>query len=345
MLTISRRFFLPLAILCLTSYGLNAQTLFRSSTSENESDSSDSPAAGQPMTAEGPSEKADDEATQPIDLMTGLTKQVISSGDVVRMMMIEDPDVKYEGPVSGSGTINVPYFGDFRIAGMSEKEAGKKLSEALTENLYKNATISVVLVQRGPSNVYVYGAVGKPGAYPIPTFGQFTILRLMLVCGGLSGWADPKNTFVLRYSADSQKVERLTVDLSEIFARAIPYSDRDLALQDGDIVCIPGLNGELFQFMMMEDREVIVIGEVRNPGPVTFSAGEPRTVMRAIFKVGGFSQFAKKDKVRIFRYEDNGERTERIVNAEEIVDEGLLHKDVDLKPGDVLIVPQKRINM
>ena len=33
------------------------------------------------------------------------------------------------------------------------------------------------------------------------------------------------------------------------------------------------------------------------------------------------------------------------MDAEEIMDEGLLHKDVELKPGDVLIVPQKRINL
>jgi len=213
------------------------------------------------------------------------------------------------------------------------------------QKLYQNATVSIVLVSRGPGSIYIYGAVGQPGAYPIPQFGQFTILRLMLLCGGLSGWADPRNAFVYRYSDDTGNVERISLDLSAILASAIPYSERDMVLRDGDIVCVPGLNGELFSFMVMEDREVIIIGEVRSPGPVTFQAGEPRTVMRAIFKVGGFTQFAKKNQVRIFRYEDNGERTERVINAEEILDKGLLHKDVDLKPGDVLLVPQKKINL
>lgn len=283
-------------------------------------------------------------AAQDAAAVLAYTDQLISSGDVVRMMMIEDSEVKYEGPVSSSGTINVPYYGEFRIAGMTEREAGAKLAESLELKLYQKATVSIVLVAKGPGNVYIYGAVGRPGAYPMPQFGQFTILRLMLLCGGLSGWADPRNAFVLRYSSESGAVERITFDLSEIFAAAIPYSERDLTLRDGDIVCIPGLNGELFQFMTMEDREVIIIGEVGSPGPVRFSPGEPRTVMRALFKVGGFTQFARKTSVRIFRYEDNGERTERIVNAEEILDQGLLHKDVDLKPGDVLIVPQKKIN-
>lgn len=272
------------------------------------------------------------------------TNQVISSGDTVRMMMVEDPDVMYEGPVSNSGTINVPYYGEFRVAGLTENEASKQLADALEERLYQNATTSVVLVARGPGSVYIYGAVGRPGAYPVPQFGQFTILRLMLLCGGLSGWADPRGAFVLRFSAETGGVERISVDLSEIFATAIPYSERDMPLRDGDIVCVPGLNGELFQFMTMEDREVIFIGEVNSPGPVTFSPGEPRTIMRALFKVGGFTQFAKSSQVRVFRYEDNGERTERVINAEEIMDKGLLHKDVDLKPGDVVMVPQKKIN-
>ena len=340
----AHRFVSLFSVSCVLVCGMSAQALFNSTAKKAGDEPTVAPAPGAPLT---PGVQTPEGVSVPADTpMAGATDdRVISSGDVVRMMMIEDPDVHYEGPVTGSGTINVPYLGDFRIVGMTEKEAGENLAKALMKNLYQKATVSVVLVQRGPANVYVYGAVGAPGAYPIPQFGQFTILRLMLICGGLTGWADPQNTFILRYSSKTSNVERLTVNLKEIFAEAIPYSKRDLALRDGDIVCVPGLNGELFQFMTMEDREIIVIGEVNSPGPVTFSAGEPRTVMRALFKVGGFSQFAKKDKVRIFRYEDNGERTERIVNAEEIMDEGLLHKDVELKPGDVLIVPQKRINM
>jgi len=312
-------------------------------------DAAGRPAAGAPVSMSG-EDPAHDLATHGFaayapSTTANFADQLLSSGDVVRMMMIEDADVRYEGPVTSSGTINVPFYGEFRVAGMSEREAGIALAEALVDKLYQRATVSIVLVARGPGSVYIYGAVGQPGAYPLPQFGQFTILRLMLLCGGLSGWASPRHTFILRHSTETGNVERVSVDLSEIFATAIPYTERDITLRDGDIVCVPGLNGELFQFMTMADREVLLIGEVRSPGPVTFSAGEPRTVMRALFKAGGFTQFARKNSVRIFRYEDDGERTERVVNAEEIIDQGLLHKDVDLKPGDVLIVPQRRINL
>jgi protein involved in polysaccharide export with SLBB domain len=85
-------------------------------------------------------------------------------------------------------------------------------------------------------------------------------------------------------------------------------------------------------------------GEVGSPGIIRFGPGELRTLMRAIFKAGGFTQFAKKDAIRIIRYERDQSRSELVVDAEEIMDKGYLHKDIELQPGDMLIVPQKRVN-
>jgi polysaccharide export outer membrane protein len=271
-------------------------------------------------------------------------EQTIAAGDVVRVSMFEDPEVKYEGEVSASGTIPIPYYGEFLISGLSEKGASEKLSAALEEGLYQRATVAVVLVSKGPGTVYIYGAVGSPGAVSIPKYGRLSILRLILLSGGLSAWSAPEDTFILRRSLASGSIERLSVNLREIFASAIPQSEEDLPLMDGDIVCIPGLNGELHQFMSAEDREIIIVGEVGSPGPINFRPGEMRSLMRALFKAGGFTQFAKKSAIRIIRYEKNQERSEMVVDAEEIMDEGLLHKDIELQPGDMLIVPAKRVN-
>jgi len=270
--------------------------------------------------------------------------QVIAAGDTVRVILLEDPTVSYEGPVSVSGTVLVPYYGEFEIAGLTQAEASKQLGEALQKDLYQNATVSVVLLARGPGVVYLYGAVNNPGGVAVPRYGQLTILRLILVSGGTTAWAALEDTFVLRYNKETDKVERISVNLSEIFATAIPFSERDMALNDGDIVCVPGVNGELFQFMSADQREVMIIGEVRGPGMIHFAPGELRTLMRALFKAGGFTQFAKKDSVRIIRYETNQERSELVVDAEEIMEKGMLHKDIEIKPGDLIMVPQKMVN-
>lgn len=299
--------------------------------------SSEGESAVRPVTSAG---RAGD--TSPVPAIG--VEEMISPGDIVRVLMLEDPDVVYEGPVAVGGTVPVPYFGEFVIAGLSQGVASRNLEEALVKDLYQQATVSVTLISRGPGTVYIYGAVRNPGGISIPKYGNLTMLRLILLAQGLSGWAAPEDTFVLRQNHASSKIERISVNLREIFATALPFSEADIVLIDGDIVCVPGLNGELYQFMSQDDREVIVVGEVGSPGIINFGPGELRTVMRAIFKAGSFSQFARKDAVKIIRYERDQSRSELVVDALEIMEKGFLHKDIELQPGDMLIVPAKRIN-
>ena len=272
-----------------------------------------------------------------------LSGESISAGDVVRLRLLEDPRVSYEGQVSASGTVLIPYYGEFSLAGMTEAEAAEALEEELTKELYQEATVSATLISRGPGRVYVYGAVQQPGAVPLPKYERLTILRLILLSNGLTSWAAPEQTFVLRRKSD-EEVQRISIDLSELFVTTIPHSKTDITLRDGDIVVIPGVNGELYQFMTSQDREVLLVGEVRSPGMVYFGAGELRTVMRAIFKAGGFTEFARKTAVKIIRYERDQSRSELVVDAAEIMEKGYLHKDVELQPGDMLIVPAKHVN-
>ncbi len=279
------------------------------------------------------------------DMGDAVAEEVISYGDVIRIMMIEDPNMFYEGPVSANGTVAIPYLGEFPVAGLTQRQAMKQLSDRLESELYLNATTSVTLVARGGGNVYIYGAVNQQGAIEIPKYGRLTILRLILKSGGLSGWAAPEDTFIMRRLSGVAEMQRINVNLKEIFATSYPESGKDVPLMDGDIVVVPGLNGELYQFMSAADREVIVVGEVGSPGIVNFSAGELRTLMRAIFKAGSFTQFAKKTAVKVIRYDPDRTRREMQVDVEAIMEEGELHKDIELQPGDMVIVPEKKINL
>lgn len=272
-----------------------------------------------------------------------LTEDIISYGDVIRIMMIEDPSLYYEGPVAANGTVPVPYLGEFPIVGLTQRQAMDQLKERLEDQLYLDATVSVTLVSRGGGNVYIYGAVNQQGAVEIPKYGRLTILRLLLLSGGLSGWAAPEDTFIMRRFSGSREMERINVNLREIFASSYPESGKDVPLMDGDIVVVPGLNGELYQFMSAADQEVIVVGEVGNPGITLFKAGELRTLMRAIFKAGSFTQFARKDSVKVIRYDRDRSRREMVVDVDAIMN-GDLHKDIELQSGDMVIVPQRKIN-
>lgn len=267
---------------------------------------------------------------------------IFTPGDLLRLSMDEDATVTYDGPVSAAGTIAVPYLGEFPIAGLTPETAAASISAALSKDLYQKATIMITLTARAPGKVYVYGAVRKPGVVQMPQVGDLTITQVVSYVDGLTSWAAPEDAYVLRRTKPGEGPQKIPLNLADIFTKAVPFSDRDIVLKPDDVVCVPGVNNTL-QFTA-DTCEVIVVGEVNVPGIVRFAPGEQRTLMRAIFKAGGFSKFAKGKAVRVIRYGKNRERTEKVVDANRIIDEGFLTEDVELTPGDMLIVPQKAIN-
>ena len=266
----------------------------------------------------------------------------LSPGDLVRIRMEEDSGIFYEGLISAAGTVSIPFLGECSIARKSSTEAAAAISAALTQSMYQKATVAVTLVSKGQGRVFVYGAVRKPGAIVMPPIGDLTIIQALSYVDGLTSWATPEDAYVLRRLKPGQKPQKIPLNLSHIFAAAIPMGENDVILRNDDVVCVPGANGALY--FSSDACEIMITGEINNPGIVSFSPGEQRTVMRAIFKASGFSKFAKKDKVRIIHFGKNKERTEKLFNAIRIIDEGFLDEDIELNPGDMIIVPQKVFN-
>ncbi|MBN2451320.1 MAG: SLBB domain-containing protein [Lentisphaeria bacterium] len=268
---------------------------------------------------------------------------VLNPGDAVRITMVQDPDVMFEGEVSVMGTVVLPYLREFRLAGLTSEQAAKALSEAYCRELYQEATLSVVLLRKAPGKVYVYGAIKQPGVVALPPTGEITAMQLISEMGGLTSWAAPERAYILRQPDVAKPAERIPLDLTEVFAEG-GLGRVLVPLRNGDVFFVPGMDGGARQIMTNDDCQIVVVGEVNAPGIVRFAPGEQRTVMRAIFKAAGFSKFAKSTQVRLIRYGKDGNRSEEKINVSEIIDDGMLHKDVELSPGDMLIVPQKLIN-
>jgi len=273
------------------------------------------------------------------------TESPIIQGDRLRIVMREDPEVEYIGAVSAAGTVPIPYLGEFPIVGMKPDKAEDELEKALKRDLYNKATISITLLKKALGRVYVYGAVREPGVVEIPNAGGLTMLQLIVEIGGLTRWAAPGKAFILRRDRLGEAREKLKLNLDTMFDSAVPGSQSDVRLQANDIVCIPGRSGGLFQFLSVQDAEVYVTGEVKSQESIVyFAPGERTTLFRAILKAGGFTKFAKKSAVRVIHNSEDGKREEKVVDASAIVEEGELKKDVNLQPGDMVIVPQKRVS-
>lgn len=265
----------------------------------------------------------------------------ISEADLVRIEMQEHDKVHFEGKVSDSGTVRIPYYGEFRIAGFRPANAEKALEQELTKELYYRATISVTVIERSPGKIFVYGAVKEPGMVSLLRYGETSMLQVLSSVGGLNRWAVPKNAYILRGQDKAGEEERIEIDLSRRIHST--SAESKVSLQAGDILFVPGLGGD-DQRLSAEGVEVIVVGQVNRPGIVGFAPGERHTMMRAIFKAGGLSEFAKAQEVKLIRYTTEGEREVKLVDMEAVLTRGELTKDVPVQTGDMVLVPAKIFN-
>lgn len=85
---------------------------------------------------------------------------------------------------------------------------------------------------------------------------------------------------------------------------------------------------------------VTVLGEVGNPGPVNMPATMDMTVTKVLQVAGGVKPFANKSRIIVTRCDKDGNQTRTRVDLHEIGEDGRFDKDMILKAGDVIYVPE-----
>ena len=85
---------------------------------------------------------------------------------------------------------------------------------------------------------------------------------------------------------------------------------------------------------------VTVLGEVLHPGPVNMPSTMDLTVTKVLQEAGGCKPFANTRAVLVTRCDKDGNQTQTEVNIDEIGKAGRIDKDIPLRSGDVVWVPQ-----
>lgn len=85
---------------------------------------------------------------------------------------------------------------------------------------------------------------------------------------------------------------------------------------------------------------VKVMGEVGNPGPVNMPPTMDLTVTKVLQLAGGVKPFADKRRILVTRCDKDGRQSRTRVDLDEIGKDGRSDKDMVLKAGDVIFVPE-----
>jgi polysaccharide export outer membrane protein len=86
----------------------------------------------------------------------------------------------------------------------------------------------------------------------------------------------------------------------------------------------------------INSRKVFITGQVGKPGPYPLTGST--TVLQMLAMAGGLGEYSKSDRVVVMRTE-NGKTTSYKFNYKDVTQGKNLQQNIELKPGDTIIVP------
>jgi polysaccharide export outer membrane protein len=90
---------------------------------------------------------------------------------------------------------------------------------------------------------------------------------------------------------------------------------------------------------------IYVYGAVKTQGRIEIQMHENITAGKAVLLAGGFGDFANKKKVMVIRGGANGAAKRNLeLNMVDILEQGMVEKDLPLQPEDCVVVPSNSIN-
>jgi protein involved in polysaccharide export with SLBB domain len=95
----------------------------------------------------------------------------------------------------------------------------------------------------------------------------------------------------------------------------------------------------IIKIVSTQSSQIVLLGEVKEPGVYPLPFGEGMTLLQAIAGAGGFTELASPDRVRIVRKGPDGKQTTQRVRVSNLLGGGK-QEDIPLEPNDVIMVPE-----
>jgi polysaccharide export outer membrane protein len=214
-------------------------------------------------------------AAATIAVATGAAAQnngdyVIGPGDVVRVIVFQNPDLTTEARVAESGTITFPLIGAVPAAGRSASALEQAVAQKLRDGGFVNRPqVNVNVLQYKSIQVSVLGQVNRPGRFPLDQ-AQNRLSEVLALAGGILPTGADVVTLVTRENGKEKKIE---VDIPGMLQSG--DLTKDIPLQNGDVIYVP--RAPLFY----------IHGEVQRPGQ--YRIERDMTVTQALATGGGLT--------------------------------------------------------
>jgi polysaccharide export outer membrane protein len=148
-------------------------------------------------------------------------------------------------------------------------------------------------------------------------------------------WRNPELTVSVPVRPDGKITTPLVADMVAV-GKSPSQLARDVEKVLAEFVRTPQVN-IIVTTAASTFSQVKVMGQVRNPQAMAYREG--LRVLDLVLACGGVTDFAAPNRARVVRTV-NGKTVETRVKLGDLLEKGDLRQNIELKPGDVLIVPQ-----
>jgi polysaccharide export outer membrane protein len=243
---------------------------------------------------------------------------LLAPDDQVKINLYGVKDFETAARVERDGTVQVPYLGPVKLAGLTVIQAENLISAGLiSKQLVLEPSVQLVVTSQPSATVLVAGEIPHPGPYPI--FSSSTLDRVIAAGGGFLTDASPVVT-ISRIGYPSPIVVPLGPDPAHSRFGGLP-------LLPGDRVLVSRVG--LYY----------VVGAIKNQGSYNLKSTTPTTVMQALAAAGGYGYEGLLDQTQIVRTQGD-HRIFIPVHAGKIV-QGK-EADVALLNDDIVFVPTSK---
>ncbi|MFA7635553.1 MAG: polysaccharide biosynthesis/export family protein, partial [Bacillota bacterium] len=187
---------------------------------------------------------------------------ILGPGDAISISVFGDEQLTVTALIGPDGIISIPLAGSVRVSGRTVDEIRADIAHALSAYI-KSPDVTVTVVEYRKVRIVVVGEVAHPGIYEAPK-GAGAVAAIA-AAGGLTELADADSIVAM---------DGLTraVDYSAVVeGRAV-----DAPLGDGAVVHVP-----------REVRQILVLGDVVNPGSYPAPKGGDIRLLDAVAAAGG----------------------------------------------------------
>jgi polysaccharide biosynthesis/export protein len=159
---------------------------------------------------------------------------IIGPGDVLKILVLRNPELNADVPVRPDGKISTPLVNDVVAVGKTPTQLASEIDKMLSEFVRQpNVSVIVSHATSASSQVKVVGQAVTPRA--LPYRAGMTVLDLVIEVGGLSQFAAGNRAKIIR--SDGTTTREIRVRLNDLLNKG--QISENINLQPGDILFIP----------------------------------------------------------------------------------------------------------